>query len=230
MNEDPEGISPGETTGAEPRWRTPERSEMASAMDDSPSENHRVKRGGDRQAEGLVVNAREEARTRTTEQSEVVKWETLLARAGCGRQVIAHARAVADLALQVAESPLVNRDLVLAGGMLHDVGRGETHGIDHAQRGAALARSFSLDERVVYIIERHIGAGMTADECSLERIIPRDCIPRTVEEKIVANADNLVHGNRQGTIEGTLEGAFRLKKRIRRRIYRLYLEMECFRS
>jgi uncharacterized protein len=176
-----------------------------------------------------VVNAREEARARTTEQSEVVKWERLLARAGCERPVIAHARAVTDLALRFTESPLVNRDLVLAGAMLHDIGRGVTHGIDHAQRGAALARSLDLDERIVSIIERHIGAGMTADECSLERIIPRDCIPRTVEEKIVANADNLVLGGRAGSIEGTIGGAFRLKRRVRKRMYRLYLEMECFR-
>jgi len=179
MNEDPEGISPGES----------------------------------QQAEGLVV-----------------KWETLLARAGCGRPVIAHARAVTDLAHRFASSPLVNRDLLLAGALLHDIGRGVTHGIDHAQRGASLARSLALDERIVSIIERHIGAGMTADECSLERLVPRDCIPETVEEKIVANADNLIHGDRPGTIEETLGGAFRLKRRIRKRIYRLYLEMESFRT
>ena len=158
------------------------------------------------------------------------EWEPLLARAGCRRLVLSHAKAVSDLALQFASSPLVNRDLVLAGAMLHDIGRGVTHGIDHAQRGAALARALDLDERIISIIERHIGAGMTADECSLERLIPRDCMPETVEEKIVANADNLVHEDRPGTIEGTIGGAFRLKRRVRKRIYRLYLEMECFRS
>lgn len=168
--------------------------------------------GESQQAEGLVV-----------------KWETLLVRAGCGSPIIAHARTVTDLALRFAESALVNRDLVLAGAMLHDIGRGATHGIGHAQRGASLARSFGVDERIASIIERHIGAGMTADECSLERLVPRDCIPTTVEEKIVANADNLVYGDRPGTIEGALEGAFRLKRRIRKRIYRLYLEMESFR-
>jgi uncharacterized protein len=158
------------------------------------------------------------------------EWEILLARAGCERPVIDHARAVTDLALRFAESPLVNRDLLLAGAMLHDIGRGVTQGIDHAQRGAALARALALDERIVAIIERHIGAGMTADECSIERLVPRDCIPETVEEKIVANADNLVYGDRQVTIEETLGGVFRLKRRIRRRIYRLYLEMESFRT
>ena len=158
------------------------------------------------------------------------EWEPLLVRAGCGRPVISHARAVTELALQFTESTLVNRDLVLAGAMLHDMGRGITHGIEHAQRGATLALSLGLDERIVHIVERHIGAGMTADECSLERLIPKDCMPETVEEKIVANADNLVHGDRLGTIDGTIGGAFRLKRKVRKRVYRLYLEMESFRG
>jgi uncharacterized protein len=230
MSEDPEGISPGE-----------------SAKCDSPRENHRAKRGGDQQAEGLVVNAKRnsagenrrteglvvnakvEARARTAEQSEVVKWEALLLRAGCDSRVIAHARAVTALALSFTAHSLVNRELVRAGAMLHDIGRGVTHGIAHAQQGAVLARSYGIDPAVVAIIERHIGAGLTADECSLEGLVPRDCVPVTLEEKIVANADNLVHGDGVGTIEGTLGAAFRLKKGVRRRIYRLSLEMEGFR-
>ena len=174
-----------------------------NAKDDSPRENHRAKRGGE--------------------------WGPFLVRAGCSASVVAHARAVTDLALHFTDNPVVDRDLVIAGAMLHDIGRGVTHGIDHAQRGAATARSYGLDERVVSIIERHIGAGLTADECSLEGLIPRDCIPATIEEKIVANADNLVQGSRVGTIEGTLEGGIRLKRRIRRRMYRLFMEMEALR-
>jgi uncharacterized protein len=156
-------------------------------------------------------------------------WEQLLLREGCGPSVVAHAGAVTDLALRFSESPVVNRDLVRAGAMLHDIGRGRTHGIGHAQRGADRARGLGLDPSIVSIIERHIGAGMTADECSLERLIPRDCIPMTIEEKIVANADNLVRGDQPGAIEGTLAAGIRLKRRIRRRICRLYLEMECLR-
>jgi len=159
----------------------------------------------------------------------VVNWERLLLREGCGPSVVAHARAVTGLALRFSESPVVNRDLVRAGAMLHDIGRGTTHGIGHAQRGADRARALGLDPSIVSIIERHIGAGMTADECSLERLIPRDCIPLTIEEKIVANADNLVQGDQPGAIEGTLAAGIRLKRRIRRRICRLYLEMESLR-
>jgi uncharacterized protein len=156
-------------------------------------------------------------------------WEALLAGAGCGRRVIAHAGAVADLALTFSESPVVDQDLVFAGAMLHDIGRGMTHGVDHAQRGAAYARDHGLTPAIVSIIERHIGAGMTPDECSLAGLAPRDCMPRTIEEKIVANADNLIHGTRAAAIEDTLGSSLRLRKRIRKRIFRLYLELESLR-
>jgi len=157
------------------------------------------------------------------------EWEALLVRAGCDRRVIAHAQAVTALALSFTKNPFVNRDLVEAGAMLHDIGRSVTHGVSHAQRGAAIARSYDLDPRIVSIIERHIGAGLSADECSLSRLVPKNCIPVTLEEKIVANADNLVHGKRVTSIEDTLGSAIGLRKRVRRRIYRLYLQMEGFR-
>jgi uncharacterized protein len=207
---------------------------------ESLRENHRAERGGDpdgesqgvsQQAEATVVNP-EGVSPRESQQGEalVARWERLLVRAGCDRRVVAHARAVTALALTFSDHPAVDRSLVEAGAMLHDIGRGTTHGIGHAQAGADLARSLGVDPAVVSIIERHIGAGLTADECSLEGLLPRDCIPVTAEEKIVANADNLVHGNQAGTIEGTLEGAIRLKKRIRKRICRLYFEMEPLRG
>ncbi|HTY51831.1 MAG TPA: HDIG domain-containing protein [Methanomicrobiales archaeon] len=173
----------------------------------------RQKPGGDRRTEGPLRS-----------------WEALLVRAGCDPGVIAHARAVTRLALTFSDSPVVDRDLVRAGAMLHDIGRRETHGIAHAQRGAGIARGLGLDERIASIIERHIGAGLTADECSLEGLVPRDCLPVTVEEKIVANADNLVAGTRETVIEETLGGATWLKKRVRKRICRLYLEMEVYRN
>jgi uncharacterized protein len=187
----------------------------------SRRENHRAERGGDPGGEASSESRQGETLWAT--------WETLLLNAGCDGRVIAHAKAVTALALSFTGSPLVDRDLVLAGAMLHDIGRSTTHGISHAQQGAAIARSYGLDPAIVSIIERHIGAGLTADECTLAGLIPKDCVPVTLAEKIVANADNLVHGHHAGTIERTLWGAFRLKKRSRRRIYRLWLGMEGFR-
>jgi uncharacterized protein len=196
----------------------------------SRRENHRAERGGDPKGISPWESAKGDSPGENQRgEATVVTWEALLVRAGCDPSVIAHARAVTALALTFTDTPLADRDLVRAGAMLHDIGRGVTHGISHAQRGASLARSYGLDPAIVAIIERHIGAGLTADECSLARLVPRDCLPVTLEEKIVANADNLVQGRHAGSIGRTLGSALHLKRRIRRRIYRLSLEMEGFR-
>ncbi|MCM2466006.1 HDIG domain-containing metalloprotein [Methanoculleus oceani] len=153
----------------------------------------------------------------------------LLRRAGCSGGVIAHCRAVRDLALTYASDSIVDRDQVQAGALLHDIGRGVTHDLRHAEVGGALCRSFGLDEAIAAIVERHIGAGLTADECSLLNLVPRDCMPRTLEEKIVAHADNLVKGTRTITLEERLQRSIALPRRQRERIRRLGLEMELFR-
>jgi len=153
----------------------------------------------------------------------------LLRRAGCSEGVIAHCRAVRDLALTYASDPMVDRDLVEVGALLHDIGRGVTHDLRHARVGGAICRSLGLDEAVVSIVERHIGAGLTADECSLLNLVPRDCMPWTLEEKIVAHADNLVKGTRIITMEERLQHAIALPRRQRERICRLGLDMELFR-
>lgn len=153
----------------------------------------------------------------------------LLRRAGCSDGVIAHCRAVRDLALAYASDPLVDRGLVEAGALLHDIGRGVTHDLRHAGAGGEICRAFGLDEAVVAVVERHIGAGLTADECSVLGLLPRDCVPRTLEEKIVAHADNLVKGTRVITLEERLQHAIALPRRQRERICRLGQEMELFR-
>ena len=46
------------------------------------------------------------------------------------------------------------------------------------------------------IIERHIGAGITAAEAARLGLPKKDYLPLTVEEKIVSYADNLTSGTR----------------------------------
>jgi len=152
--------------------------------------------------------------------------EILLKEHGCDPDVIAHCRAVTDCALDLSKNcMLINRPLVEAGAMLHDIGRGKTHSVAHGQAGAEICRSLNIPEPVARIVECHVGAGLTADECALLGLIPRDCLPQTAEEKLVAHADNLVAGSRRTTIYETLGSAFYLHRRIRRRMYRLALEV-----
>jgi uncharacterized protein len=155
------------------------------------------------------------------------KFETLLREAGCSEKVVAHCRAVRDVALEYAQrNLLVSVELVDEGAMLHDIGRGKTHTIQHAQHGADLVRSFGFSEEIARIIECHTGAGLTADECTLLRLSPRECMPQTTEEKIVTHADNLIEGRTRVNIEASIASAFYLPRKVRQRMYRLAMDVE----
>jgi uncharacterized protein len=155
------------------------------------------------------------------------EYAALLRDAGCDERVIRHCQAVTALALELAGSdPLYDRALLEGGSMLHDIGRSATHGIGHAQAGAALLRAGGWPENVCRIVERHTGAGLTADECALLGLLPRDCVPLTPEERMVAYADKRLKGDRVVSMERELAGSFALPHRSRRRMYRLWREME----
>jgi uncharacterized protein len=157
----------------------------------------------------------------------IEKYEIMLHDAGCSVKVIAHSRAVRDCACEYAQRNVsADLSLVQAGAMLHDIGRGRTHTIAHAQQGADLLRARDFSEKIARIVECHTGAGLTADECSLLGLIPRHCIPTTTEEKIVCHADNLLEGDRLMTIEQSITSAFHLPRRVRKRMYNLATDVE----
>jgi len=89
-----------------------------------------------------------------------------------------------------------DKELIVAGALLHDIGRAKDHTIMHANVGAEMAERLGLPCELVDIIRKHTGAGL--DEKDVKELgLPKgDYIPRTVEEKIVAHADNLVSDNR----------------------------------
>jgi len=122
-----------------------------------------------------------------------------LHRVGCPENVIEHCLAVRDLAVEMAErcDADVDVDLVEVGAILHDIGRSKTHDLDHAVVGAEIVRELGYPEEVARIVERHIGAGITAEEARELGLPPKDYVPETLEEKIVAHADNLVFGTKR---------------------------------
>ncbi|MEA3323780.1 MAG: HDIG domain-containing protein [Euryarchaeota archaeon] len=94
----------------------------------------------------------------------------LLHKAGCPPDVIAHAWAVAKYALEIVErynerhrNP-ADIELVITGALLHDIGHARSNGIDRAVVGAEIAQAFGLDELIVRIIKRNIGAGIPKDD------------------------------------------------------------------
>jgi len=122
--------------------------------------------------------------------------EEILLHAGCSDNVVRHCRAVAKRAVFMAQqlSGSVDLELVYAGAMLHDIGRGSTHGIKHVAAGAAIAERLGLHERIVAIIRSHVGAGLTPEEARSLGLPPGNYMPATIEEKVVAHADNLTRG------------------------------------
>lgn len=130
----------------------------------------------------------------------------LLHKNGCPPQVINHCLAVADLAVEiagklVAKGLKVDVELVLAGALLHDLGRSKNHTVDHAVVGAQIAQSIGLPEPVINIIKRHVGAGITAEEARWLGW-PKDIyMPQTVEEKIVSYADKQIDHSKRVPIE-----------------------------
>ncbi len=118
----------------------------------------------------------------------------ILSEEGASDLLISHLKAVKDLAVKIGEKCNARLDLIVAGSLLHDIGRTKTQKIDHAVIGARVLANRNVSSEVVRIIERHIGAGITADE-ALELGLPeKDYVPETLEEKIVAQADNLISG------------------------------------
>ncbi len=129
----------------------------------------------------------------------------LLKEEGCSESVIEHCKAVRALALEIGKCAKADLAIINAGAMLHDIGRSKTHGIMHAVEGAKIGRRLGLDERIINIIERHIAAGITKSEAEKEGLPPKNYIPKTLEEKIVAQADNLIDSHDKVPVSVTVE-------------------------
>lgn len=115
-----------------------------------------------------------------------------------------HLLAVHDYAIEIAGQVECDRDLVEAGSLLHDIGRTRSHGMDHAVIGAQILRDEGIDEKIVNIVERHIGAGLTPEEAKKLGLPPKDYVPKTIEEKIVCHADNLIGSTERVSIQDTI--------------------------
>lgn len=120
----------------------------------------------------------------------------------CPKNVVDHCLAVSQYAYEFAikiknNGYEIDPKLVRIGALLHDIGRSKSHNIDHGVIGGEILRKYGFDEEIALIAERHIGAGITKEE-ALEFGLPyKDFIPTTLEEKVVAHADNLIFGTKR---------------------------------
>lgn len=126
----------------------------------------------------------------------------LLKKVNCPENVIEHCKAVCEKAVEMAANfENVDMALLKKGALLHDIGRSQTHNIEHAIKGVEIARKYGYGDDVCNIIERHIGAGITEKEAVKLGLPKKSYVPVTIEEKIVAHSDNLLSGTKPVDID-----------------------------
>jgi len=131
----------------------------------------------------------------------------ILKKNGCSKEVINHCKCVRDLAVTIAKKTKADANIVELGALLHDLGRSKTHGIEHAIEGVKIAKKYKINSKIIKIIERHIGAGITPKIAKKLGLPNKDYSPISIEEKIVCHADNLIDNCKRQKIENEIEKA-----------------------
>lgn len=111
--------------------------------------------------------------------------------------IVVHLKAVCDFSLKVCDilerkGISVNRDLVAAGALLHDIKKVDSE--DHIIEGSFLIKSLGFPQ-VAEIIKKHGLAHLNEDEF----------VPKTREEKIVFYSDKRVKNDRIVSVEERFE-------------------------
>lgn len=81
--------------------------------------------------------------------------------AGCKKRVVIHCATVRAVAEEIAKGiPQADRDVVIAGALLHDIGRSKDHSIMHAYIGSQIVHDLGLSKDLEDIVRKHTGAGL----------------------------------------------------------------------
>ncbi len=123
------------------------------------------------------------------------------------QRVIEHCLTVSSLAVGIAEKIRaagheVDVEFIETAALLHDIGRSRTQEMRHNVEGADILKKYPRYARVA---ERHIGAGITKAEAAELGLPAKDYLPETLEEGIIAYADNLVDEDRVVSFDETLD-------------------------
>ena len=118
-----------------------------------------------------------------------------------GVYIIGHCQAVAMAAEIMAEEAerrghAVDKKAVIAGALLHDIGRSRSQTVMHGAQGAEILEKEGVDGKVVEIVRKHVGAGISSEEAKKLGLPDFDYIPRTLEERIVCFADKMVDADK----------------------------------
>ena len=121
----------------------------------------------------------------------------LHSKCGTPQHIVRHCQSVAMAARMVADGlerrgRAIDKRAVIAGALLHDIGRSRTQTVRHGVEGAEILEKEGVDGRVVEIVRRHVGAGISPEEAERLGLPDFDYIPHTLEERTVCFADKMV--------------------------------------
>lgn len=120
---------------------------------------------------------------------------------GSSERVVSHCQGCARISGVLLEKASqlghpVNQSAANAAALLHDIGRSKTQLVDHGYVGAQILEKEGVDDVVVEIVRRHVGAGISKQEASELGFPPGDYVPKTLEQKIVCFADKMLDGDK----------------------------------
>lgn len=118
----------------------------------------------------------------------------LLKDAGMTAADLDHSLKVASKALDIARRVQadVDMELVGRGALFHDLGKAQTHAIEHGLIGAEMGKARGLPDAINVIMEKHIRGGLTAAEATELGLPVKDYTLHKLEERIIIYADRLV--------------------------------------
>lgn len=119
----------------------------------------------------------------------------MLRRAGVSEDDTRHCIKVAEKAIEIAQragDTGINMEIVGRGALFHDLGKAETHEIEHGKIGAEIGEKLGLPGAILEIMENHIRGGLTEEEARELGLPVKDYSLKNLEEKIVIYADRLV--------------------------------------
>lgn len=127
----------------------------------------------------------------------------ILRKAGVSEDDIQHCVNVAEKAVEIAErtGAELDMELICRGGLFHDLGKAQTHDMDHGKIGAEIGRDLGLPKDILAIMEKHIRGGLTEPEAIELNLPVKDYTLRKLEERIVIYADRLVDIITDGIVE-----------------------------
>lgn len=129
---------------------------------------------------------------------------------GSDPKVVAHCKTVEKVATILAgelerRGFSVDAKALSAGALLHDIGRSQVQTVEHGVRGAAILESEGVDSKVVEMVRRHVGAGLSPEEARRLGLPDFDYMPRTLEQRVVCFSDKMVDSDLVRPFDGEVQ-------------------------